>query len=117
MFELYGLDFMLDEDFKVYLIEVNTNPALNFSDSPLLARLIPTLLDNTFQLVVDPLFPPPPNFTQTSKKVAKELCPENKFELVFDEKIDGPGLAEILKERGNVIVEIEEDESSSSDDD
>ena len=70
MFELYGLDFMLDEDFKVYLIEVNTNPALQFSESPLLARLIPTLLDNTFSLVVDPLFPPPPNFTQTTRKSA-----------------------------------------------
>ncbi len=46
-FEIYGLDFMLDEDFKVYLIEVNTNPALDLS-SPLLARLIPSMLDNTF---------------------------------------------------------------------
>jgi len=46
-FEIYGLDFMLDEDFKVYLIEVNTNPDLSLS-SPLLARLIPSMLDNTF---------------------------------------------------------------------
>ena len=28
-FEVYGLDFMLDENFKVYLIEVNTNPGLS----------------------------------------------------------------------------------------
>lgn len=25
-FELYGYDFMITEDYKVYLIEVNTNP-------------------------------------------------------------------------------------------
>ena len=28
-FECYGLDCMLDEDFKVYLIEINTNPSLD----------------------------------------------------------------------------------------
>jgi tubulin--tyrosine ligase len=27
-FEIFGLDFMIDEDFKVWLIEVNTNPCL-----------------------------------------------------------------------------------------
>ena len=39
-FEVYGLDFMLDEDFKVYLIEVNSNPCLELSCS-LLSRIIP----------------------------------------------------------------------------
>jgi D-alanine-D-alanine ligase-like ATP-grasp enzyme len=27
-FELMGYDFMIDEDFNVWLIEVNTNPSL-----------------------------------------------------------------------------------------
>ena len=27
-FEIYGLDFMLDENLNVWLIEVNTNPCL-----------------------------------------------------------------------------------------
>ena len=62
-FEIFGFDFMLDENFKVYLIEVNTNPCLELS-SPLLARLIPHMLDNAMRLVLDPLFPPPDNFSQ-----------------------------------------------------
>jgi tubulin polyglutamylase TTLL1 len=28
-FEVFGYDFMIDEDFKIYLIEVNTNPCLD----------------------------------------------------------------------------------------
>ena len=39
---------MLDEDFKVYLIEVNTNPCLELS-STLLARLIPNMVENALR--------------------------------------------------------------------
>jgi tubulin monoglycylase TTLL3/8 len=55
---------MIDEDFKVFLIEVNTNPCLELS-SNLLARLIPNMIENVFRLknllriAIDPIFPPP----------------------------------------------------------
>ena len=86
-FEVFGLDFMFDEEFKPYLIEVNTNPCLELS-SPLLARLIPTMLENAFRIVADPIYPPPEGWAQ-KKQVVHEVCPENKFSLIFDEKIDG----------------------------
>jgi len=54
-FELFGYDFMIDEDLKVYLIEVNTNPCLE-TPCALLQRLIPQVLDQTFKLAVDPFF-------------------------------------------------------------
>ena len=86
--QVFGLDFMFDEEFKPYLIEVNTNPCLELS-SPLLARLIPQMLENSFRIVADPLFPPPEGFSQ-KKQVVQEICPENKYHLIFDEKVDGP---------------------------
>jgi D-alanine-D-alanine ligase-like ATP-grasp enzyme len=39
-FELFGYDFMIDENKKVWLIEVNTNPCIEES-SQLLKGLIP----------------------------------------------------------------------------
>ncbi len=39
---------MLDADFRVYLIEANTNPCLEAS-SPLLGRIIPSMLDSAFK--------------------------------------------------------------------
>eukprot|EP01022_Parablepharisma_sp_SALTPOND_P024489 TRINITY_DN542_c0_g1_i1.p1 TRINITY_DN542_c0_g1~~TRINITY_DN542_c0_g1_i1.p1 ORF type:complete len:1002 (+),score=71.85 TRINITY_DN542_c0_g1_i1:11821-14826(+) len=47
-FEIYGYDFMIDTHFKVYLIEVNTNPCLEVS-SPLLGRVITNMLDNALK--------------------------------------------------------------------
>lgn len=57
-FEVFGYDFMIDDSFKVFLIECNTNPSLEIC-CPLLARIMPELLDNSFRIAVDPLFQPP----------------------------------------------------------
>ena len=56
-FEILGYDFMIDENFKIQMIEVNTNPSLEIC-SPLMARIIPELLDNSFRVAVDPLYQP-----------------------------------------------------------
>jgi tubulin monoglycylase TTLL3/8 len=57
-FEIFGFDFMLDEDFKVYLIEVNTNPCLE-TTCPILSKIITDMVDNAFKVAIDPLYPPP----------------------------------------------------------
>ncbi len=42
-FEIFGLDFMIDMDFKPWLIEINTNPCLEMS-CPVLERIIPSMV-------------------------------------------------------------------------
>jgi len=46
-FELLGYDYMIDADFKPVLIEINTNPCLEFS-CPLLESLISNLINNVW---------------------------------------------------------------------
>ena len=55
-FELFGYDFILDEDFNSWLIEVNTNPCLEES-SELLKRLLPRMIEDMLKLTVDVIFP------------------------------------------------------------
>jgi len=54
-FELFGYDFMIDEDFNVWLIEVNTNPALG-ETAKYLEELIPRMIDDLMKLTVDKVF-------------------------------------------------------------
>lgn len=52
------MDFMIDEMFKLWLIEVNTNPAISHDCSKVLNVLIPKMLDNLLSLAVEPLMAP-----------------------------------------------------------
>ena len=54
-FEIFGYDFMFDENYKPYLLEINTNPGLEIS-SPLIQQLIPRMIDDAFKLTLDEVF-------------------------------------------------------------
>lgn len=55
-FELFGYDFILDEDFNVWLIEVNTNPCIEES-SVVLKMLLPRMIEDMLRITVDKAFP------------------------------------------------------------
>eukprot|EP00826_Nyctotherus_ovalis_P065584 TRINITY_DN9642_c0_g2_i1.p2 TRINITY_DN9642_c0_g2~~TRINITY_DN9642_c0_g2_i1.p2 ORF type:complete len:162 (-),score=31.32 TRINITY_DN9642_c0_g2_i1:68-553(-) len=62
-FEIFGYDFIVDEEFRVWLIEINTNPCLEESSS-LLKRVLPRMVgkrdvtvDDALKLTVDQVFP------------------------------------------------------------
>ena len=56
-FELFGFDFLIDEDFRVWLIEVNTNPYLGVPND-YIRTLLPKMIDDLFRLVLDPVVCP-----------------------------------------------------------
>ena len=55
-FELFGYDFIIDEDFNTWLIEVNTNPCLEESNK-LLKDILPRMIEDMLKLTVDQIFP------------------------------------------------------------
>ena len=66
-FEIFGYDFMLDENFNVFLIEINTNPGLEES-SPWIKIIVPRMLDDALRLTLDQLFEPNYDFNLNYKK-------------------------------------------------
>jgi tubulin monoglycylase TTLL3/8 len=61
---------------------VNNNPCLELG-CPLLARVIPNMIENAFKIAVDPLFPPPKEYPK-SKIMPTDLFENNKFTLIFN---------------------------------
>jgi hypothetical protein len=70
-FEIFGYDFMLDENFNLFLIEVNTNPGLEES-SPWIEIIVPRMLDDALRLTIDQLFYPGYDFSKIYKKEQKQ---------------------------------------------
>lgn len=57
MFELLGYDFLIDEDFRIWLIEVNTNPYFGVPNN-FIANLLPKMMNDLLDIVVDPVYSP-----------------------------------------------------------
>ena len=51
-FELFGFDFLIDDQLNPVLIEINTNPAL-FTDTSVQKDLLPKLVDDIIKMAVD----------------------------------------------------------------
>ena len=66
---------MVDSDYRVWLIEVNTNPFLG-TQNQWHGKLVSDMIEGFTQLVIDPMFPPP-----------KNNPPEINVELVQDWKL------------------------------
>lgn len=98
---------MFDDNFKPFLIEVNSNPSLEPSCN-LLTKMFTQMLDNTFRIAIDPLFPPQEGYSLKKGSIGVDIVPENKFDLIFDERVDG---AELLKKFSQIgqqeLAEIE----------
>lgn len=73
-FELLGYDFLIDEDFRVWLLEVNTNPYLGIPND-YIKELLPAMLDEMASIAIDPYYPPPSPHPRT----------RNDFELLYCE--------------------------------
>jgi hypothetical protein len=79
-FELLGYDFMIDSELKTYLIEINSNPCLEFS-CPMLEELIGSMIEGVFQIAVDRICPSPAG--QISESVIQQPATgRNKWELL-----------------------------------
>lgn len=73
-FEFLGFDFLIDEDFRVWLIEANTNPYLG-TPNEYIANLLPEMIDDMLDLTLDKHYP---------HEIKRER--ENRFELLYSEE-------------------------------
>ena len=54
-FEIFGYDFIVDNEFRPWILEINDNPGLCIS-SPVIEKIIPRMLDDAFRLTIDVVF-------------------------------------------------------------
>ncbi len=87
-YELFGYDFLIDEELKTWLIEINTNPCLEES-SDWLRKLLPRMVgkneervDDMMKLTIDVIFPPKNNFALRKVSTENEtLVPVDGYHL------------------------------------
>ncbi|KAH8553942.1 tubulin-tyrosine ligase family-domain-containing protein [Umbelopsis sp. PMI_123] len=87
-FELYGIDFLIDKDMKVYFLEANAFPDFKQTGNNL-QHIIGDLFAETIQLAVDPFFEK--NIVDASlSEEASNKPSHNRFVKVFERQLLGP---------------------------
>ena len=77
-FEIFGYDFIIDNEFNPWLLEINNNPGLAISSS-VIEKIIPRMLDDAFRLTIDKIFETKYDYT----------CIEDDCKYKSKYKIDG----------------------------
>ena len=77
-FEIYGYDFLVDSKGKVWLIEINTNPCLEFAGS-LLSRIIWHMVENSLAIALDPWLATLPESYSSVREQQSRIYGDNKF--------------------------------------
>ena len=54
-FQIFGYDFIIDNKFNPWILEINDNPGLEIS-SKLISKLIPRMIDDALRLTIDKFF-------------------------------------------------------------
>ena len=99
---------MIDKHFKPWLIEINTNPCLDCS-CPLLDRIIPYMLEQSFKLTIDVAYPPPNHYPNSHKHFAPMIkLQQFKYELIFDSQTQGEMLKKLYKKNKKNISKIDD---------
>lgn len=79
-FELLGYDFLIDEDFRIWLLEVNNNPFLGFQNDEQY-KLLQHMISNMLNITLDPLL----GGKELRNKGPDDAFAEQKYELIYSD--------------------------------
>ena len=113
-FEIFGYDFMMDKDFNLFLIEINTNPGLEES-SPWIKIIVPRMLDDALRLTIDQLFETKYDFDVIKKNRTKEEDDAYDYILYNYNKMTKNNEAQNIKE--NIVEDNNEKNNNEKDND
>jgi hypothetical protein len=81
-FELFGLDVLVDEDGRPWLMEVNINPGLHDYGNQWCAEMITSMLQELRVVAIDRVFPP----DLANPNIERPSSTRGSWELVWKEK-------------------------------
>jgi tubulin polyglutamylase TTLL1 len=83
-FQILAFDYIIDENFNLWLLKIKDSPFPE-SNSPVIDRVVPNLIEQTLRFIVEPLLPPrnhyPPLFRH---RLPPDPLASLKFELFFE---------------------------------
>eukprot|EP00759_Apiculatamorpha_spiralis_P049779 PhF_6_TR44464/c0_g1_i2/m.68446/K06047/TTL; tubulin---tyrosine ligase len=78
-FQLFGFDFMIDQDWKLWLLEINGSPAIA-------QLLVEQMIKDLVSIAIDPLFPPP---TAWQESIQNNTCMRgNGFQQIYPSRLN-----------------------------